>query len=238
MFILRIIRLTDMSAQDKFILICGYIMAILIAIMSHELAHGIVAKWNGDDTAKTYGRLTINPIKHFDVFGFILILLIGFGWAKPVPVNPNNFKKRKLGLFTVSIAGVLTNFLLACISISLMFALKAGNVTMPENAFLQVLLKLLVYLFLFSGLINISLAIFNLLPFYPLDGYNVLSSIFKEDNKVLVFLRKYGFYILLILLFGGSILGQFNKYLDPIGLLLTTLTDKLFNLFSKLITGA
>ena len=91
----------------------AFLVALLTALVLHEIAHGLVAYWNGDITAKYYGRLSLNPAKHFDIIGLIMMLFVGFGWAKPVPVNPNNFKNRKVGAFTVSLAGIVTNLILA-----------------------------------------------------------------------------------------------------------------------------
>ena len=93
--------------------VVAFIPALLMALILHEIAHGLVALWNGDQTAKMYGRLSLNPLKHFDWIGLVMMVLVGFGWAKPVPIDPNNFKKRKLGCITVSIAGVITNLFLA-----------------------------------------------------------------------------------------------------------------------------
>ena len=88
-------------------------VAIVISIVLHELAHGYVALWNGDATAKVSGRLTLNPLAHFDPFGLVMLLLVRFGYAKPVPVNPDNFRRRKTGMLTVAFAGIVMNLLLA-----------------------------------------------------------------------------------------------------------------------------
>lgn len=88
-------------------------VAIVISIVLHELAHGYVALWNGDATAKVSGRLTVNPLAHFDPFGLVMLLLVRFGYAKPVPVNPDNFRRRKTGMLTVAFAGIVMNLLLA-----------------------------------------------------------------------------------------------------------------------------
>ena len=114
-----------LTADDKrlvFVMILAYIPALLIAIVMHELAHGAVAYWNGDDTAKLSGRLTLNPVKHFDPIGFLMLAVIGFGWAKPVPIDPRRFRDYKKGMITVSLAGVICNFLIALVATGL-FAL-------------------------------------------------------------------------------------------------------------------
>ncbi len=101
------------NALDYFVLIVLTLIAVCISLVLHEVAHGLVAKWNGDYTAKYAGRLSLNPLKHFDLIGFIMMMLIGFGYAKPVPVNPYNFKHYKRGMVTVAIAGVVTNMIIA-----------------------------------------------------------------------------------------------------------------------------
>src|SRR5690606_5253012 len=111
----------------------------------------------GDDTAKNSGRLTLNPFKHFDIIGFVFLLLFKFGWAKPVPINPNNFKKRKRDTILVSLAGPFSNFILAII---ISFIISLGLVT--NNILLSILIIMLWY--------NLMLGVFNLLPFPPLDG--------------------------------------------------------------------
>lgn len=100
-------------SREGLLNVVGFVFALVFALTFHEVAHGVVALWNGDNTAKVSGRLSLNPAKHFDLMGLVFMLLVGFGWAKPVPVNPYNFKNRKLGAVTVSVAGVATNFLLA-----------------------------------------------------------------------------------------------------------------------------
>lgn len=107
-----IVQLIDMIRENGrlgLLYVLALLFAIVFALVLHEVAHGLVALWNGDPTAKMYGRLSLNPLKHFDIFGLLMMLIVGFGWAKPVPVDPRNFKKYKTGCVTVSIAGILTN---------------------------------------------------------------------------------------------------------------------------------
>lgn len=142
---------------------------ILLAITCHEFAHAYVAYRFGDPTAKHYGRLSLNPIKHIDPFGFILLLIAGFGWAKPVPINPNYFKNRKLGTFLVSIAGVTVNMLLAI----LLTALLGLAFVFSES-------QLLIDIIYYGITINIVLAVFNLFPIPPLDGSKILLTFLPE----------------------------------------------------------
>ena len=115
-----------LQSGDTIQVILGFIAVVLAAmgaIILHENAHGIVALWCGDDTAKLNGRISLNPAKHFDIFGFLMFIVVGFGWARPVPVDSRNFKHQKLDSFLVAIAGVLTNLILAFICIGLLAGL-------------------------------------------------------------------------------------------------------------------
>lgn len=138
-------------------------VAVIIAIVLHEVAHGYVALLNGDATAKVNGRLSLNPIRHFDPVGFIMLLVCGFGYAKPVPVNPYNFRHRKRGIFTVAAAGVTANFLLAFISSGFMVLMRI----LFARSGAAVFSGLYTFFCLFM-LINLSLVFFNLLPICPL----------------------------------------------------------------------
>lgn len=152
----------------------------LICITIHELAHGFTAYRLGDDTAKQMGRLTLNPIKHIDVIGLAMILLIGFGWAKPVPVNMQNFKHPKWGMALTAFAGPLSNIILAVIVIFIFVLIPA-----PHGG-LGVLLGItgepsIVALIIFRmAILNVALAIFNMLPIPPLDGSKILFSLLPE----------------------------------------------------------
>ncbi len=175
--------------------VLAFAVAIVFALTLHELAHGLVALWNGDPTAKFNGRLSLNPFKHFDLFGLLMMLLVGFGWAKPVPVNPYNFKNRKVGTATVSAAGIVTNLLLA-----FLFALPCvaiGQVAVIEGSAKYYMLYFLYYFSYCMVALNVSFALFNLLPLYPLDGYRLLACFVNENNGFMRFLRKYSLYIML-----------------------------------------
>lgn len=208
----------------------AFLAALLIALVLHEIAHGLVAYWNGDITAKYYGRLSLNPAKHFDLMGLAMMLFVGFGWAKPVPVNPRNFKNRKVGAFTVSFAGVLTNFLLAFLFSSLSVFMAEIPVVKGEASYYIV--YFLYALGIYTSMLNINFALFNLLPLYPLDGYRLLSCFVDERKQFMAILRKYSLYIMLGLIIldrlpfmqgfspfdwyigklGGAILGAFEKF--------------------------
>lgn len=173
----------------------AFMVALVGAITLHEIAHGLVAYWNGDSTAKLYGRLTLNPVKHFDLVGFLMMLFVGFGWAKPVPVDPSQFKNRKVGCVTVSLAGIVTNILLAFI-FAIPFVLIADAQAEPDSARYYVLYTLL-QISNFMVSLNISFALFNILPLYPLDGYRFISCFVNENKGFMTFLRRYSLYIML-----------------------------------------
>ena len=133
------------------------ILAALGAIILHENAHGIVALWCGDETAKLQGRISLNPAKHFDIFGFIMFIVIGFGWARPVPVNPNNYKHRKLDSVLVALAGVFTNVVLAFICCGLLAAFFAILKDVNEvNTSMYYFLYFVEYLFFYGAVINLT----------------------------------------------------------------------------------
>ena len=186
--------------RESLIELVSYLIALVVAITLHEVAHGLVALWNGDDTAKLAGRLSVNPVAHFDLVGFLMLLFVGFGWAKPVPVNPNNFKNKTAGKITVSLAGVITNLLLAfwfsalLVGMSGLYYSSSSSSTTSTHYIYWFLYTLGYYV----TAINVSLALFNFLPLFPLDGYNFLASFISEDNKFLRFMRQYSLYILLV----------------------------------------
>lgn len=170
----------------------AYIVAVAIAFSAHEFSHALVANWCGDRTAKSLGRMSLNPFKHIDTFGMLSFLFVGFGWAKPVPINPLKFRNYKRGIRLVSSSGVVTNFFLS-FAFSAMFYFLAPLLNLSNVFFMFIF-----YLLMFSTTINLSLAIFNLLPIYPLDGFNFLSSFMRPDNKFVQFMYRYGSIILLI----------------------------------------
>ena len=195
------------------------LVAIVLSIMLHEVAHGLVALWNGDDTAKRAGRLNLNPVSHFDPVGFLMLIFLRFGYAKPVPVNPYNFKNIKVGMFTVSVAGVTLNLILA-------FFCYPLYVVCSEINYLSTFL-------LYMVVVNLNLAAFNLLPLYPLDGYRILNCFIPETNKFMSFLKNYSRYILIFLLALGIIRDVLDLplFFDPLSWLLNKIMEFFLNTF-------
>lgn len=176
------------------------VIAFVIAFSLHEWAHAYMAWRLGDSTAQREGRLTINPIPHIDPFGLILILFGPFGWAKPVPVNPFNFRgNKRLGMVYVAAAGPFVNLVLAILFFTITILVEQSGVlaTLSEKMAMAV-----VYTLQFSILINCGLFVFNLLPIHPLDGSNILR--FLSPRRWDPFFHKldlYGPWILLLLVF-------------------------------------
>jgi len=188
----------ELAGVPGVIMFFGYILAVLVAITLHEFSHAYVALKFGDPTAKNLGRLTLNPTKHFELFGLISFLLIGFGWAKPVPVNPARFTNYKAGMIWVSLSGIITNLLLAFFS-ALILIILIGSTQMHTS---EIGVAFLSVINMFATL-NITLAVFNFLPIYPLDGFNFLRSILKPNNSFLPFMMQYGMFILIGLIVSG-----------------------------------
>ena len=171
-----------------------FIIAIplLYSVIFHELAHGWVAYRMGDPTAKSLGRLSINPLKHLDPMGTLMLFLFGFGWAKPVPVNMNLLHDRRKGMILVSAAGIITNILLAFSALFLYRLLSPS----PSGIGAQLL-----YYF---ARINLILAVFNLIPLPPLDGSKILMGFAPPSvQKSLFRLERYGLLIIILLLYLG-----------------------------------
>ena len=186
------------------ILIIPWLAALLIAITIHEFAHGFAAYKLGDDTAYREGRLTLNPIDHIDPFGALMLLLVGFGWAKPVPINIYKVGKGRLGMIIVSFAGVFVNLMFAFFILLILkfFVLDYFAIN-----------NLMVTFFGFLVYINLALFAFNLLPIPPLDGYHIVEYFFPEFfSKVAPYVERWGSIILLVVVFGTNIIGTLISF--------------------------
>ncbi len=181
------------------------LLAAIVVFVPHYFAHAYAAYKCGDYTPKAYGRVTLNPMKHFDVLGFIMLALVGFGWGKPLEVNPSNFRHYKRGLVTYGIAGMITNFVVAIFC----YALYALVVAYMKSSYLEYFLYTLFWL-MYSR--SMYFFVINLLPFPPLDGFIVVEAATKPWNKFREFCAKYGqtiFLALIIECFACRILSEF-----------------------------
>ena len=175
------------------------LIASLICITLHELSHGLVAWKLGDNTAKIQGRLSLNPMKHLDVTGFIMMLVFQVGWAKPVPVNMYNFKNPKKGMALVACAGPLSNILITVFSLFVYGLLFIPLADTAIGAYILHLAELTAY-------ISLGFAVFNLLPFPPLDGSKMLFSVLKDEHyEVLMKYEFYGGLALMVLMLTGAL---------------------------------
>jgi Zn-dependent protease len=172
----------------------AFLIAVIVGITFHEFSHAAVASLQGDQTARSQGRLTLNPIAHLDPLGSIALILAGIGWGRPVPVTPSNLRNRRFGGLMVGLAGPASNFVLAIASVvALRLAYPLGE-TAFDVPFSLTLLYWLV-------LVNVILGVFNLLPIPPLDGSSILSVILPPSRRnILNFLDQYGIFLLLGLL--------------------------------------
>jgi Zn-dependent protease len=151
-----------------------WIVAIAISLTIHEFSHALVGKLRGDSTAEREGRLTLNPIAHIDPMGFLLLLLFGFGWAKPVPYNPYNLKNQKWDSVAIALAGPCSNLILASVS-ALLFRILVGTGTISGFNLLAVFLFLTIML-------NLFLLFFNVIPVHPLDGSKLFFALFDHPK--------------------------------------------------------
>ena len=174
------------------------IPAALLAIIFHELSHGYVAFLMGDRTAKEHGRLSLNPFKHMGILGLICMVIFGFGWAKPVPINSYFFKNKKLGITLVSFAGPLSNVILATLAV--LFGVLLSRIPETNETF-EYVLVLISYFLVYFSILNVGLAVFNLLPIPPLDGSKVLFALLPgKAYRFVLNYERYGMLILLVLI--------------------------------------
>lgn len=198
------------------------LVVILPAVASHEVAHGYVAYRLGDPTAKSRGRLTLNPLAHVDPIGSILVPLFLilvrspylFGWAKPVPVNPRYFRNPLKGMLYVAIAGPMTNLILALVTAAagrLIFLGIPDSLLFRSDSFTALVVQVILFLLGAFVIINVVLAVFNLLPIPPLDGSRILTYFLPlAGRRAMLAMEQYGFIILVAILLLGGLSGLFN----------------------------
>ena len=189
--------------NDILIRVSVMLIPALLAVMIHEVAHGCVAQKLGDPTARLLGRLTLNPFKHLDLLGTLALLFFGFGWAKPVPVNPRNLTSPKRDMIWVALAGPVSNLLLAGLSALVLHGMMLGarwgglSATSP----LLFVFRPVLFMVAFSLFINVNLAIFNLVPILPLDGGRILAGLLPDRQaEALSKLEPYGFLVIILLI--------------------------------------
>lgn len=179
--------------------------------MIHECAHGYAALYMGDETAKIRGRLTLNPLKHVDIFGLLCLIVFKFGWAKPVPINPMNFRDRKKGMRLVSLAGVTANMILAVIFAVLL------------RIFLNTKIYAIYYFCLYGIQINIGYAVFNLIPLPPLDGSKLFATFLPRKYEYYMYKYERYIYIILIALIYTGVLSEIISV--PINMIYRVIID-------------
>lgn len=223
--------LLSQSGTELIIMLCIRLLIVFTILPIHEFAHGYAARKLGDNTALIAGRLTLNPLAHVDPIGAILLILFGFGWAKPVPVNPRNFKNYRRDTAITAAAGPLSNLLCA------LAAIFVGRVF--SNILIRTEVTLAGYLVTIAisyfAMINLSLAIFNLIPIEPLDGSRILSYILPpKANAFLYKNAQIVHFVFLILIFGGLLSGPLSWLISKVYSLFDLLfiwVDWLFALF-------
>jgi len=198
-------------------------IVLFTAITVHEYAHGLIAYKLGDPTAKYAGRLSLNPLSHLDPIGALCMVFFRFGWAKPVPINPMYFKDRKRDSAIVALAGPLSNIILAFLS-TIVFAVYYVYVYLNFPNFVT---QFIYTVFMQLAVVNISFAVFNLIPFPPLDGSKILGAFLSYENygRLLQY-ERFGFPVLILLSLTGFL-----------GRILSLFINPLFSLWLKMLNG-
>ena len=186
-----------MSYREEFLQLLYTLPAILLAIMLHEIAHGQMSVWMGDETPKRQGRLSLNPLRHIDLTGVICLALFGFGWAKPVQVDPRTYRNPKIGMALTALAGPVMNFLLAFLGCMVYARLFEKGFLFQNKWYVDVVVN---FLMVFIS-VNIGLGVFNLIPIPPLDGSRILGLVLPE-RYYFGYMRyeRYGLYVMMAII--------------------------------------
>ena len=216
-----------LSIESAIMQILAVSMIVFLVMPLHEFAHGFTAYKLGDNTAKNMGRLRFSPTAHIDPVGALMILLVGFGWAKPVPVNPRNFKNPKVGMAITALAGPVSNIIAAFLGTIFYYV----NILLAINAILPLFICDLLHIFLSYFIsVNVSLAVFNLIPIPPLDGSKILFAFLPDKivYKVYQYERQLNS-ILILLIAVGALTG-------PLSFLQSLLSEFIMNIVGLIFT--
>ncbi|NLB29903.1 MAG: site-2 protease family protein [Clostridiales bacterium] len=184
------------------------VIPALFCLTIHELSHGYVAYRLGDSTAKDMGRLTLNPVRHIDPMGLVMMAVFRFGWAKPVPVNMGNFEKPKRGMALTALAGPVSNFILAAVILAIygfLYAFMPGDFGTGWRTAMEIIYTI--------ALLSVFLGVFNLIPLPPLDGSKVLFGLILTDAAYyrLMRIERYGMIIMMAIIWSGLLTGALNN---------------------------
>ena len=204
------------------------VVVVLLCLVVHEVCHGLAAYWLGDPTAKRNHRLSLNPLRHLDPFGLLMMVVVGFGWAKPVPVNSRYFKHPKRDMAITALAGPVSNLLAALVGAVLVVVME---VFAPYNGVTQFIYNVLYY----YVVVNISLAVFNLIPLPPLDGSRIVAA-FLSDRAMYTYYRYQNVFVLVmfLLLFSGAMSGPLSTAQNFFARVIFSLAEAPFRLFGAL----
>lgn len=206
------------------------IPAALIAIVLHELGHALVSVWLGDPTPKFEGRLTLNPIKHIDPIGIICLIIMGFGWAKPVRIDPTYYKNKKIGMTLVGLAGPLMNFIVAIFSF-----IMIGIMIYIDSFFANTIVYIVNKFFTYLAFINIGLGLFNLIPIPPLDGSKIIGVVLPQRAyEEYMRYQNYGIYFMIGFMLLILILQNFG-FDSPVSVVIDSVFNFFFEITEKIV---
>lgn len=184
---------SSLPIVDKIMIVIFRVVSVVLVISFHEFAHAFVSHLLGDDTAKNAGRMSLNPLKHLNPIGFILLLLFGFGWASPVIINPRNYKNPRVGTFLTALAGPLMNFVLGFLGV--FFAILTLVISQSQPA------ENIATFFSTFAIVSVGLGVFNLIPIPPLDGSKIVGELLPAKIRMKYYsLEKYSYIIFMVLI--------------------------------------